>query len=90
LEFEYTLTLYKTALIWNRLRFEDKKKEMTVDRRKFLKENDNDEWRRVWLEMRDLDEECLKEVLEEILVRLGLTEKKFQESFHYYADDPSR
>lgn len=63
---------------------------MVGNRRDFMKEENWDKWREVWLDERELDEECLKDVLEEILVRVGLTEKKFQESFHYYADDPAR
>ena len=48
-----------------------------ASRRSYMKEDNMDKWREVWLDMRELDEECLKEVLEEILVRVGLTEKKF-------------
>ena len=71
------MKLYKSALVWNRIRFQVKKDEMIANRRNAMKDSDFDKWREVWLDMRELDEECLKEVLEEILVRVGLTEKKF-------------
>ena len=71
------MKLYKSALVWNRIRFQVKKDEMIANRRNAMKDSDFDKWREVWLDMRELDEECLKDVLEEILVRVGLTEKKF-------------
>ena len=38
-----------------------------------MKEELMDKWREVWLEIRDKDEEILKDTLEEILCRVGLT-----------------
>lgn len=40
--------------------------------------------------MSDADEECLQDVLEEILLKIGLTEKEFQSSLNFHMDDPSK
>lgn len=40
--------------------------------------------------MAALDEECLQDVLEQILERVGLAEKLFQASLNLHMDDPSK
>jgi hypothetical protein len=37
LSFDYFLKIYKTALIWNKITFADKKKELVAERREALK-----------------------------------------------------
>jgi len=64
-------------MVWNRVKFEQKKKEMIKDRREALKGEDMEKWRQIYQEMAALDEECLQDVLEQILARVGLTEKLF-------------
>jgi len=40
LTYEYYLKVFKAALIWNRITFADKKKELAKERREALKKND--------------------------------------------------
>ena len=75
LTFEYFLKVYKTALIWNRIKFADKKKELTNLRRLALKKDDMEKFRTVHLSMSNADETCLQDVLEEILLRINLPDK---------------
>ena len=49
--FEYFLKLYKTALIWNRVQFAEKKKLLITQRRKALQNNDMDSFRKCFLDM---------------------------------------
>ena len=77
LTFDYFLKIYRTAMVWNRVKFEEKKKEQIKERREALKAEDMERWREIYQEMASLDEECLQDVLEQILARVGLTEKHF-------------
>ena len=77
-------------MVWNRVKFEQKKKEMIKDRREALKGEDMEKWRQIYQEMAALDEECLQDVLEQILARVGLTEKLFQASLNLHMDDGSK
>ena len=77
LTFDYFIKVYKTALIWNRIKFADKKKEMLKHRRNALKNNDMERYRAVHIGMSNADETCLQDVLEEILIKVNLPDKLF-------------
>lgn len=88
--FEYFLKLYSAAMIWNRVKFEERKLELVALRRQSLKEDDMDKWREIHHLIRDDDEECLQDVLEEILKIVGITQKEFEKSLNYHMDDPAK
>ena len=50
---------------------------MIKDRREELKKKEMETWREIHQEMSALDEECLQDVLEQILKVIGVTEKHF-------------
>ena len=65
--FEFFLKVYKTALVWNRVKFQKKKEELISKRRKALKEGEMTEYRQQCMTIGEQDEICLQDVLEEIL-----------------------
>ena len=88
IDFDYFLKVYQTAMIWNRVRFADKKKVLTDVRRQALKNDQMERYRDINIQMGELDEACLQDVLEDILEKIGLTEKQFNECMNFYVDDP--
>jgi hypothetical protein len=47
-------------------------------------------FRAVHLSINTADETCLQDVLEEILLRINLPDKKFQESLNFHFDDEEK
>jgi len=90
LTFDYFLRVYKTALIWNRIKFQERKTELIKHRREALKQNNMETFRAVHLSINTADETCLQDVLEEILLRINLPDKKFQESLNFHFDDEEK
>jgi len=45
--FAYFLQIYKTAFVWNRVKFQDAKKKLISKRRRALKENNLTEYRAI-------------------------------------------
>lgn len=81
LTFDYFLKVYKTALIWNRITFKDKKAELVAKRRQHLKKKEMTKYYETIQLISDIDEACLQDVLEEVLKFIGMTDKQFGESF---------
>mmetsp|Transcript_39507 Transcript_39507/g.60307 ORF Transcript_39507/g.60307 Transcript_39507/m.60307 type:complete len:150 (-) Transcript_39507:427-876(-) len=77
LSFDYFLKVYKTALVWNRVKFAEKKVELVAMRRKALGFKDMLKYREIHQAITDADEICLQDVLEEILLKIGMTDKEF-------------
>ena len=90
LTYEYYLKVFKTALIWNRITFAEKKEELGKERRAALKKNDMGKYTELIHTQQDIDEACLQDVLEEILGQLGMTDKEFQESLDFHMGDPDK
>ena len=90
LTFDYFIKVYKTALIWNRVKFANRKAELVEQRRKALKNDDMAGFRQAHFDIGTADEQCLQDVLEEILVRINLDDKHFQESLNFHFDDPEK
>jgi hypothetical protein len=59
LTFEYFLKVYKTALIWNRIKFAERKEELTKLRRSSLKTNNMEAFRAAHMSINQADETCL-------------------------------
>ena len=59
LTFDYFLKVYKTALIWNRIKFEERKTELIKHRREALKTDNMETFRAVHLSINTADETCL-------------------------------
>jgi len=59
LVYEYYLKVFKAALIWNRITFAEKKKELVAERRAALKKNDMKKYAEVLHTISDVDEACL-------------------------------
>jgi hypothetical protein len=59
LTFDYFLKVYKTALIWNRIKFESIKTKLVKQRREALKNNKMESFRAVHLSINSADETCL-------------------------------
>ncbi len=90
LNFDYFIKVYKTALIWNRVKFAEKKVELIAMRRKALAMGDMLKYREIHQAITDADEICLQDVLEEILLKIGMTDKEFQKSLNYHMDDKTK
>ena len=57
--YEYFLKVYRAALIWNRVTFEEKKRELIAERREALKKNNMDKYAEIFHTISDVDEVCL-------------------------------
>lgn len=90
ISFEFFLSVYKTALVWNRVRFSDTKKRMVARRREALKDKNNTLFRQIEMNLKEEDEKCLQEILEEVLDQIELEEKVFQEALNIYAADQEK
>ena len=90
ISFEFFLSVYKTALVWNRVRFADTKKRMVAKRREALKEKNGTLFRQIEMNMKEEDEKCLQEILEDVLDQIELEEKVFQEALNIYAADSEK
>ena len=88
--FTYFLKIYKAALVWNRVKFAKKKGDLVKQRRKALKEDDMTAYRQACLSMKEMDEVCLQDVLEEILEQIELGEQKFNDALSLYMGDPHK
>ena len=74
-DFDYFLKVYKAALVWNRVRFMERRKSLLTLRRQAFEENKMDNYRSVHQAVSDADEMCLQDVLEDTLKQVGLTDK---------------
>ena len=90
IKFDYFLKLYKTAIVWNRVKFAESKKEMLQKRRAALKENDMQTWRQLFSNIAEADEACLQDVLEDILDRIGISETQFKEALNLHTIDEEK
>ena len=90
LTFEYFLKVYKTALIWNRITFAQKKAELIAKRRDALKKNQMEKYHKLIQLIADCDEACLQDVVEEILKFIGMTDKQFNDSLQFHFEDPEK
>ena len=46
-------------------------------------------FRDIHIQMGELDEACLQDVLEDILEKIGFSEKEFNKCMNFYVDDPA-
>ena len=90
LVFDYFLKVYKTALIWNRITFAEKKAELMAKRREALKKGQTGKYHKFIQLIQDCDEACLQDVVEEILKFIGMTDKQFNDSLSFHFDDPAK
>jgi len=77
-------------MIWNRVKFANKKKELVDLRRMALKQNNMERYREIFMLINEADEQCLQDVLEEILIKLNMSDKEFQDSLSIYFEDKER
>ena len=75
--FEYFLKIYKAALIWNRVNFQETKNAIILRRRKALKDRRLETYRQCIIDISNEDEKCLQLVLEEILDKIKIDNKEF-------------
>lgn len=90
LKFDYFLMVYKSSMIWNRVKFAAKKAELVNLRRTALKQNSMERYREIFQMINEADEQCLQDVLEEILIKIGITDKEFQDSLSLYFEDKDK
>jgi hypothetical protein len=82
--------VYKSSMIWNRVKFAAKKAELVNLRRTALKQNSMERYREIFQMINEADEQCLQDVLEEILIKIGITDKEFQDSLSLYFEDKDK
>ena len=85
--FEYFLKVYKTAIIWNRVKFQTQKEDLISKRRKALKADDMTSFRQCMITYRDADEQCMQDVLEEILEAINVNVNEFNETLNLFIAD---
>lgn len=90
MSFDYFLKVYKTALVWNRVKFQKRKDELTEKRRKALKEDNMTNYRQIHMDMTSQDEVCLEKVLEDVLEKLEISEDAFTQALNLYLGDPEK
>ena len=90
LTFDSFLKVYKTALIWNRVKFQKKHKEIVAKRREALKANDMTAYRMACIQMQMEDTKCLQDVIEEVLEQTGINEKEFQACLELFLTDEEK
>jgi|TARA_B110000305_G_C19027771_1_gene442335 hypothetical protein len=47
-------------------------------------------YREIFQMINEADEQCLQDVLEEILIKIGITDKEFQDSLSLYFEDKDK
>lgn len=90
LTFDYFIKVYKASMIWNRILFADKKKDLVSRRRTAIKNKDMDEYKAVLQTTNQLYEESLSEVLSKILGEIKLTKELLQNAFGLYQKDTEK
>jgi len=75
--FEYFLKIYKGALVWNRINFQETKNAIILKRRKALQDKILETYRQCIIDISSEDEKCLQLVLEEILDKIKIDNKEF-------------
>jgi len=84
LTFEYFLKGYKTALIWSRVKFTEKKKKLVHERRIALRAKDMVKYANIIKSINDQDAVNMEKVIEEVFSKIGITEKEFQKSIDFH------
>lgn len=90
ISFEYFLKVYHTAIVWNRVKFEKQKKDLIAKRRQAMKNKDMTKYRQVCMDIGTQDEQCLQDVLEEILEKLEISEEQFKQALNLYMVDETK
>ena len=83
LKFDIFLEFYRTAMIWNKLLVMKVKHDNTKIRRKLFKQDQSvyiDVCSKQHREFTVFDENCLKQIIEKFLTRMGMQESDFQKS----------
>jgi len=88
--FEFFLKVYKTSIVCNRVKFQKKKEDFIAKRRKALKQNDMTAFRQQMMNIGEADEQCLQDVLEEVLETIGIGEEEFKETLNLYMSDEQK
>lgn len=85
------MQVYKIALSWNKTLFKVRKAQFIKTRRELVKsENNDEEYLKVCMEQNKQDELCLQQIIEQILLRLRLTDQKFQDSMLEHFKQPEK
>lgn len=94
LKFDIFLEFYRTAMIWNKILVLQKKHENTTKRRQLFKSENKAEYiaecTKQYREFNIFDENCLQNIIEKFLSRMGMQESDFQKSLMRHMSDATK
>ena len=82
--FEYLLKVHKTAMIWSKILFTEKKKEMAPERRQALKDNQMETYNKVFKSMEEQVMLIQDQVLTQILDKIGFEIEKYGSAVEFH------
>lgn len=91
LQIDYFSLVFKSVFFWKKLKFEDLKEELYRQRRAILftqGEPDMGAYRLILDQESSLEGQCMQEVVDAILTKIGLSEEEFTINVEYYKKDP--
>jgi hypothetical protein len=85
LDFEYFIKVFELSTTYAKMKFSSKKKEYVAKRREAIK--DDDEYRKIVMEMTQEEEKIIESQMMEIINKLGITEQEFQQNAMHHGQD---
>lgn len=85
LDFEYFIKVFELSTTYAKMKFSIKKKEYVSKRRVAI--NDDEEYRKIVMEMTQEEEKIIESQMMDIINKLGITEQEFQQNAMYHGQD---
>ena len=85
LDFEYFIKVFELSTTYAKMKFSSKKKEYVSKRREAI--NDDEEYRKVVMEMTQEEEKVIESQMMDIINKLGITEQEFQQNAMHHSQD---
>ena len=85
LDFEYFIKVFELSTTYAKMKFSTKKKDYVSRRRDAIK--DDDEYRKIVMEMTQEEEKVIESQMMDIINKLGITEQEFQQNAMYHGQD---
>lgn len=91
LKLDYFEVVFKSVFFWKKMRFEDIKEVFYKQRREILFASGGPDmlaYRNINRHLDNLEGQCMQEVVNAILGKIGLSEDEFSDSVDHYKQDP--
>jgi len=85
LDFDYFINVFELSTKYAKMKFSSKKKEYVSKRREAI--NDDEEYRKVVMEMTQEEEKVIESQMNDIINKLGITEQEFQQNAMHHGQD---